>query len=172
MPNFIGVRHVALAARDPAKLPLTKDARFTENGQTLKLGDGLWRTIGGLGSLRLDFADIPDGQAGAIVTVQENGQLALMALRLKVQGGKLMSAIAPVVNGLGTPSAIVPAAQELAKRHVAYGVTRAHYASVGAALLWTLRKGLGEAFAGPVEEAWTAAYGLLAGVMTEAAYGA
>jgi nitric oxide dioxygenase len=63
-----------------------------------------------------------------------------------------MAAIALVVNGLGNPSGTVPVAQGLAKRHVAYGVTRAHYASVGAALPWTLRQGLGEAFTEPVEE--------------------
>ena len=55
----------------------------------MKLGDGLWRTIGGLGSYRLDFADVPGGQAGALVTVQENGSTALMALRLKVRGGRI-----------------------------------------------------------------------------------
>ena len=45
----------------------------------------------------------------------------------------------------------------------------AHYASVGAALLWTLRKGLGEAWTAEVEGAWAEVYGLLAGVMREAA---
>jgi hemoglobin-like flavoprotein len=50
-------------------------------------------------------------------------------------------------------------------RHVGYGVTDAHYGSVGAALLWTLGQGLGEAFTDEVRDAWAAAYTLLAGVM-------
>ena len=90
---------------------------------------------------------------------------------MAAQGGKLMAAIAMVVNNLANPAAILPVAQDMAKRHVGYGVTRAQYGSVGAALLWTLGQGLGVAFTPPVEAAWTAAYTLLAGVMTEAAYG-
>jgi nitric oxide dioxygenase len=76
-----------------------------------------------------------------------------------------------VVNNLANPGAILPVAQEMAKRHVGYGVTQAQYGSVGAALLWTLGQGLGAGFTPQVEAAWTAAYTLLAGVMTQAAYG-
>ena len=59
--------------------------------------------------------------------------------------------------------------RELARRHVGYGVTAAHYAPVGAALLWTLEQGLGEAFTDEVHDAWAAAYGLLSAAMIEAA---
>jgi hemoglobin-like flavoprotein len=88
---------------------------------------------------------------------------------MKEQGRKLLAALGMVVAGLTRPETVVPAAQALAKRHVGYGVTEAQYASVGAALLWTLEQGLGEGFTPEVETAWTAAYTLLAGVMTEAA---
>ena len=79
----------ALAAHDPSRLRVTPDVRFTEDGAPLKLGDGLWQTNGGLGPFRLDFDDPQAGQAGALVTVQENGNIALMALRLKVVGGRI-----------------------------------------------------------------------------------
>jgi hemoglobin-like flavoprotein len=85
------------------------------------------------------------------------------------QGAKLMATIGFVVAGLKRPAEVVPAAQALAKRHVGYGVKEAHYATVGAALLWTLGQGLGEAFTPEVEAAWTAAYTLLADVMIAAA---
>jgi nitric oxide dioxygenase len=85
------------------------------------------------------------------------------------QGQKLMATLAVVVGGLSRPDTVVPAAQALARRHVGYGVTPAQYATVGAALLWTLGQGLGEAFTPEVEAAWTAAYTLLSGVMIEAA---
>lgn len=88
---------------------------------------------------------------------------------MKEQGRKLMAALGMVVAGLTRPETVVPAAQALAKRHVGYGVTEAQYATVGAALLWTLGQGLGEGFTPEVEAAWAAAYTLLAGVMTEAA---
>ena len=52
------------------------------------------------------------------------------------------------------------------QRHKGYGVTAAHYAPVGAALLWTLEKGLGPDFTPEVKAAWTETYTALAGVMT------
>ena len=79
----------ALAAHDPKRVPAAADLRFTEDGAPMALGDGLWQTIGKLGPFRLDFADVQAAQAGAIVTVEENGAIALMAVRLKVQGGKI-----------------------------------------------------------------------------------
>ncbi len=47
-------------------------------------------------------------------------------------------------------------------------MTDAHYDSVGAALLWTLEQGLGDAWTAEVKAAWAAAYALLAGVMRDA----
>lgn len=61
---------------------------------------------------------------------------------MKEQGRKLMATLAVVVNGLGNLEAILPAASALAKRHISYGVKAAHYAPVGAALLWTLELSL------------------------------
>src|ERR1700745_3326598 len=62
---------------------------------------------------------------------------------MKEQGRKLMATLAVVVNGIGNLEAILPAASALAKKHVGYGVTARHYGPVGAALLWTLERGLG-----------------------------
>ena len=44
-----------------------------------------------------------------------------------------------------------------------------HYDTVGAALLWTLEKGLGTAFTPEVKEAWVTVYALLATTMKNAA---
>lgn len=88
---------------------------------------------------------------------------------IKEQGKKLMQALAFVVKGLSKPETIIPVVQDLGRRHVHYGVEDAHYDTVGTAMLWTLEQGLGEAFTSEVEEAWAAAYGLLAHVMKEAA---
>ena len=85
------------------------------------------------------------------------------------QGRKLMAMINTAVNGLTRLNEIVPAVQALGRRHVGYGVKEAHYETVGAALLWTLEQGLGPSFTPEVRQAWATAYGLLAGVMKEAA---
>jgi hemoglobin-like flavoprotein len=89
---------------------------------------------------------------------------------MKEQGRKLMRMIATAVNGLDRLEELVPAIQDMGRRHVVYGVRAAHYDSVGAALLWTLEKGLGPEFTPEVKEAWAAVYGILAGTMKDAAY--
>lgn len=85
------------------------------------------------------------------------------------QGRKLTAMLNTVVVKLDNLGDIVPAVQDLGKRHVAYGVDDAHYDTVAAALLWTLGAGLGDAFTPEVKEAWTKAYMTLAGAMKEAA---
>ena len=91
---------------------------------------------------------------------------------MKDQRKKLMATLAVVVNGLTQLETILPAASSLAKKHVSYGVKATHYTPVGAALLWTLEKGLGPAWTPPTAEAWTAAYTTLSGFMISEAYDA
>lgn len=83
----------------------------------------------------------------------------------KEQGKKLMTMIAFAVRGLDNLAALVPAVQNMGKRHTGYGVQDSHYATVGAALIWTLGQGLGPAFTDEVKEAWTAVYTILADTM-------
>lgn len=52
---------------------------------------------------------------------------------------------------------------------MSYGVRDEHYDTVGQASIWTLEKDLGNAFTPQVKSAWLSAYGLLAGVMKDAA---
>jgi hemoglobin-like flavoprotein len=90
---------------------------------------------------------------------------------MKGQGLKLMATLAVVVNGLTNLETILPAASALAKKHVTYGVEAEHYAPVGAALLWTLERGLGADWTPDLAAAWTAAYTTLSGYMIGEAYG-
>ena len=85
------------------------------------------------------------------------------------QGRKLMTMIKVAVSGLGRIDKLIPAVEELGRRHGEYGVKEADYDTVAEALLWTLEQGLGEAYTPDVEAAWATVYGVLAGVMCEAA---
>ena len=85
------------------------------------------------------------------------------------QSRKLAHVLTVVVKGLSRPEQILPAVEELGRRHSGYGVRPEHYATVGAALLWTLQRGLREAFSDEVREAWAAAYSLLSSTMQRAA---
>jgi nitric oxide dioxygenase len=90
---------------------------------------------------------------------------------MKEQGRKLMATLGVVVTGLTRLETVLPAASALAKQHVAYGVKAEHYPIVGGALLWTLEKGLGDAWTPELASAWTAAYGTLSDYMISEAYG-
>ena|SRR6202051_3312146 len=96
---------------------------------------------------------------------------AMFPADMTEQRRKLMTMLAAVVNGLGDLNSILPAASALAKRHVGYGAKAEHYPVVGAALLWTLEKGLGDGWTSDIAEAWTTAYGTLSGYMISEAYG-
>lgn len=88
---------------------------------------------------------------------------------MREQGQKLMTMIGSVVGNLKNLDRIVPGVRSLGARHVAYGVRDEHYDTVGAALLWTLGEGLGDAFTDETRDAWAAAYTLLASTMKDAA---
>ncbi|MBV9742415.1 MAG: hypothetical protein JO099_01515 [Acidobacteriia bacterium] len=74
------------------------------------------------------------------------------------------------VRGLGDPDRLMPAVEQLARRHVHYGVLPEHYETVRAASPWTLERGLRDAFTAEVCDASPEVYHLLAAVMKNAAY--
>ena len=85
------------------------------------------------------------------------------------QGKKLMKTINIAVEALDDVEPLVPVLKQMGADHAGYGVQERDYNVVGAALLWTLEKGLGDAFTDEVKNAWGAVYELLASVMKEGA---
>jgi hemoglobin-like flavoprotein len=119
---------------------------------------------------------VPISEAAAVIFYDRLFEVApsvkaMFPSDMSGQRKKLMMMLAAVVNGLGNLQSILPAASALAKRHVDYGAKPEHYPVVGGALLWTLEKGLGEAWTPDVADAWTTAYGTLSGYMISEAYG-
>lgn len=90
---------------------------------------------------------------------------------LTEQKTKLMAMLGTAVVNLHKLGEIVPAVQDLGRRHAGYGVTAGHYQPVGEALVWTLEQGLGDAFTPAVKAAWLEAYTTLADTMKAAAAG-
>ena len=85
------------------------------------------------------------------------------------QKKKLMAMITAAVDGLTDLEALVPVVQDLGRRHaVYYKVTEPMFATVGAALLDTLEKGLGDTWDADHKEAWTLVYGVLSKTMIDA----
>ena len=88
---------------------------------------------------------------------------------MEQQRKKLMQTLAVAVGALDRLETLRPALEALGRRHVDYGVEARHYDLVGAALLWTLEQGLGDGYTESVQQAWSSAYALLAGIMRDAA---
>ena len=86
---------------------------------------------------------------------------------MRVQGRKLMQALLMIVNGLDNLDTLTPAIRNLGKRHITYGVQRAHYETVGSALLWMLEYRLKDHFTPETQAAWQAAYQLIAAIASE-----
>jgi len=90
---------------------------------------------------------------------------ALFGDDIALQASRTMGAVKTAVDGLDDIDQVAPFLLRLGARHVRYGVRPEHFDLVGGALLWTLEQGLGDLFTDDVREAWTAAYGVIAGTM-------
>lgn len=88
---------------------------------------------------------------------------------MKEQGRKLMAMLNTAVTGLDNLENLIEPLKASGKAHAGYGVKAEDYDKVGAAFLWTLEKGLGDAFTPQVKDAWTVTYGTVAKVMIEGA---
>lgn len=79
----------SVASHDPSKAPLARDVKFSENGQMLKVGDGLWQTASGLPTYKV-LADDPEaGEVMFMGVISENGVPAVVGVRLKVELKKI-----------------------------------------------------------------------------------
>ena len=96
---------------------------------------------------------------------------SLFSSDLGEQKKKLLQTLGVAVTGLTDLTSLEPILRALGKRHLGYGVKPEHYGTVGTALLWTLRKGLGEAFDAQHEAAWTKVYEILSKTMLDGAAG-
>src|ERR1700682_1231762 len=79
----------ALVAHDPKRLPLSADAMYTENDQTIEVGDGFWKTAEAIGNYKHYFVDPEFGQVVFMGTMREAGAALLMSLRLRVELGRV-----------------------------------------------------------------------------------
>ena len=94
---------------------------------------------------------------------------ALFPDDLKEQKKKLIAMLATAVTNLHQVDSIVPAVEDLGKRHVAYGVTAACTSRSAPRCSGPWNRASATDFTPPVKAAWTETYMTLAGVMKNAA---
>jgi len=129
LQGIANVYLAALAAHDPSKAPMAPDAKFTEQAQPMKVGDGqLWKlTTEGPTTFRIPVADPIAGQIGLIVVLKAalpaeppraggagaapaaapaSGPATVqLALRLKVEGRRITEA-EHIFARIGAPAQI------------------------------------------------------------------
>jgi hypothetical protein len=79
----------AMVAHNPGILATTPSVKFTEDTQTTKLGEGLWKSVSAIRSYRQDFIDVRQSTTITHVVVEENGMPLLFTLRLKIDNKKI-----------------------------------------------------------------------------------
>ncbi|KAI2470350.1 hypothetical protein F4781DRAFT_177494 [Annulohypoxylon bovei var. microspora] len=107
LENVVGDILMSLRVHDPTRLPLAKGIRYSENGQFLALGDGLWETLEQISwtdSYAVVLADEERGTAGYWGFSQEHSIPGVLALRIKVGGGQITEIEALVVRAEATDS--------------------------------------------------------------------
>lgn len=105
----------ALIVGEPERLPLSAAVKFTENGQRLVPGDGLWNTATGAGRYALRLTDPESGQAVLLGTIREADRPTVLVVRLKVFDLSISEIetlvireqqVAERLDAIGTPRAI------------------------------------------------------------------
>lgn len=82
----------AMLKQAPASLPWAKTVRFSEDGVPTMVGDALWGSIRAAKTPVMYAADPSTGQVAWFGLVEEHGDPAYLALRLKVEGGRISEA--------------------------------------------------------------------------------
>lgn len=116
----------AVVAHDPSDLPLAASLKFTENGQRLTLGDGLWNTATGAGNYGLHIADVERGQAVLMGTIREADIPTILVVRLAVEGRAITEIETLVIrdreaaerlDAIGSPRRVLLEAVPAERRH-------------------------------------------------------
>ncbi len=108
----------AFVSRDHSRVAFAANTRYTENGQTLKIGDGLWGTLTGYAGsadnsktltgdiqpppYRIDFVDSASAESVYFGGSLETTTPGMLALRVKTQAGRV-SEIEAVCVRMETP---------------------------------------------------------------------
>lgn len=95
----------------------------------------------------------------------------LFVSNISVQSEKLTNMIGMILSQIHNIPELLPMIEDLARRHIVYGVSAAHYKDVGGALIKTIRDILGPDFSPEVEAVWTKAYDGIALKMIHVCFG-
>lgn len=95
----------ALVAHDPSTVPLAPNAVTVENIKKIGRGEGLWKTATKAPTtFRIPVADPVSQQVGLLAMMEVEGKPALVGIRLKRQGGRIVEAEHMIAGNLSAPA--------------------------------------------------------------------
>ncbi len=126
----------ALARHDPRAAPLAANIRFVENAKKAKPGEGLWQTTtGGATNFSIHVPDPVFGTAGWIGMMERSGKPVIVAIRLKVEKGRIVEAehLVADVNGADNLARLqVPRPGLVSEVPVSSRISHARLVAIGA----------------------------------------
>jgi hypothetical protein len=82
----------AVETHSASGLKLAPGFRYTENGETVVVGGGLWATVTGYTPYRIRAADLSTGQVAVVGEMKEGDKATTFATRLKIEKGMIAEA--------------------------------------------------------------------------------
>lgn len=87
--GILGEYMGALRTATPSAVPIADKYVFTENNVSIPLGKGLWGTVENVDQVGLEVADAQTQNAAWFGSVIENGDPAILAVRIHVKNGRI-----------------------------------------------------------------------------------
>lgn len=94
---------------------------------------------------------------------------AMFPVEMVEQHEKFFQVLGTIVYNMHSVKSYYTVAQQLAFRHVGYGVKPHHFPLMGACMIWTVQQMLGEDCPVAVRDAWITAYATLSQFMIDTA---
>jgi hypothetical protein len=92
----------ALVAHDATKVPIAANARLVENITPIKPGEGLWKSASAVPTtFKIYVPDPVSQQVGFLGVMEESGRPVEVAVRLKLENGRITEMEHLVARGLG-----------------------------------------------------------------------
>jgi hypothetical protein len=88
----------ALLSRESRPEGIAGSVRYTENGQPLNIGDGLWGTVSEIGECKVVLADQETGSVGFFGCIKEYNVDSFLTARLKVRNDEIVEIEALVMR--------------------------------------------------------------------------
>ena len=88
----------AVVAHDHTRLPLADVVKFTVDGQSGVLGEGLWQSVTGAQGFRQDYLDLKQQVAAAHVVFDEGENQILLSVLLHIDGDQKINGIETLIQ--------------------------------------------------------------------------